>query len=223
MRYAGVLFGLALLVGLASAPAGAGETGWRVRGFGALLDPDTSETLVNGDGDDILIGADRRIGGGGSVEYQFHRFGGFEAGFMSAAPEITLSADLPEIGALSLSDSLTLVVFTGDALVHVTPGSPMLDLYVGAGVAVVAPGDLSYDVLGIERLNVDAASYVTWSARAGLDIALGADSPWSVSLGARYIPGDVEFRQLGVPAGVDATDKVGFNIWSFTAGVAYRF
>ena len=55
----------------------------------------------------------------------------------------------------------------------------------------------------------------------GLDIALGAESPWAVSLGARYLPGDVEFQQLDGP--VDDTNELGFNIWSFTAGVAYRF
>lgn len=223
MRYAGVVFGLALLVGTTTAPVDAGETGWCVRGFGALLDPNTSETLVNGDGDDIFIDGERGFGGGGDVEYRFHKFVGVDAGLVAAAPEITLSADLPEIGSLSLSDALTTVVFTGDVLAHLTPASPAVDVYVGAGVAVVAPGGLSYDVLGIERLNVDAGSYVTWSARAGLDVALGTGSPWAISLGARYIPGDVEFRQLGVPADVDATDKVGFNIWSFTAGVAYRF
>ena len=86
----------------------------------------------------------------------------------------------------------------------------------------MTPGGLSYDVLGIERLNVDAENYVTWSARAGLDLAFGRDSRWAASLGVRYIPGDIELRQLGVPAD-DATARIGFNILSFTAGVAYRF
>jgi hypothetical protein len=193
-----------------------------VRGFGALLSPDTSETTVNGDGDDILINAGHGFGGGGSVEYQFHRFVGVDAGIMGASPEISLSADIPELGALSLSDNLTTAVFTGDVLVHLTPGSPIVDLYVGAGIAAVAPGGLTYDILGIERLNVDAGGYVTWSARAGLDLAFGRDSSWAASLGVRYIPGDIELRQLGVPA-EDATAKIGFNILSFTAGVAYRF
>ena len=221
MRYAGISLGLALLLGLPAAPADAGETGWRLRGFGALLNPDTSETVVNDDGDDILISADRAFGGGGDVEYQFHRHIGVDAGIMGTSPEITLDADVTGIGALSLSDNLTTVVITGDVLVHLIPGSPIVDLYVGAGIASVAPGGLSYDVLGIERLNVEAANYVTWSARAGLDLAFGRDSHWAASLGVRYIPGDLEFRQLGLPA--DDTIKVGFNIFSFTAGVAYRF
>jgi hypothetical protein len=145
-----------------------------------------------------------------------------EGGVVIAAPDITLSADVPPLGSLSFPDTLTTLVFTGDALIHVTPGSSVLDLYLGAGVAAVSPGDLSFDVLGLERLNVTAESYVTWSVRAGLDIGLGADSPWAVSLGARYIPGDVELRQLGVPEEDDSA-TFGFNIWSVTAGVAYRF
>lgn len=222
MRYASILPGLALLLCLPAAPADAGESGWRVRGFGALLSPDTSETTVNGDGDTILIGANRGFGGGGSVEYQFHRFVGVDAGVMGATPEIALSADIPGMGALSLADNLSTVVFTGDVIAHLTPGSPIVDLYAGAGVAAVTTGGLSYDVLGIERLNVDGENYATWSVRAGLDLAFGRDSRWAASLGVRYIPGDIELRQLGVPA-EDATAKLGFNILTFTVGVAYRF
>jgi len=222
MRYASISLGLALLLGLPAAPADAGELGWRVRGFGALLSPDTSETTVNGDGDEILIGASQGFGGGATVEYQFHRFVGVDAGVVGASPEITLSADMSEFGALSLADNLTTAVFTGDVLVHLTPGSSIVDLYAGAGIAAVAPGGLSYDVLGIERLNIEADNYVTWSARAGLDLAFGRDSGWAASLGVRYIPGDIELRQLGVPV-EDATAKIGFNLLSFTAGVAYRF
>ena len=177
---------------------------------------------VNGDGDEILISASRGFGGGASVEYQFHRFVGIDAGVMAASPEITLSADVSELGALTLADNLTTAVFTGDVLFHLTPGSSIVDLYAGAGVAAVSPGGLSFDLLGIERLNVEADSYVTWSARAGLGLAFGRDSHWAASLGVRYIPGDVELRQLGVPV-EDATAKIGFNILSFTAGVAYRF
>ncbi len=51
MRYAGIALGLAHVVGLPAPPAHADEPGWQVRAFGALLDPDTSETTVNGDGD----------------------------------------------------------------------------------------------------------------------------------------------------------------------------
>jgi opacity protein-like surface antigen len=222
MRYAGVLIGLASLVGFSALPADAGETGWRVRGFGALLNPDTSEMTVNGDGDEILVEGEHGFGGGVGVEYQFHKFLGVEGGVVVAGPKITLSGNLPEVGSLSLSDTVRTTIFTGDALLHVTPGNPVLDLYLGAGIAAVAPGDLSYDILGIQQLNVRAENYVTWSARAGLDLALGADSPWAVSLGARYIPGDVELRQLDVQVD-DATEEFGFNIWSFTAGVAYRF
>ncbi len=89
MRYASILPGLALLVGLAAAPADAGEPGLRVRGFGALLAPDTSETEVNDDGENILIEAGRSFGGGAEVEYQFHRFLGLAAGFQVASPEMS--------------------------------------------------------------------------------------------------------------------------------------
>jgi hypothetical protein len=222
MKYASVLVALAALIGSSARPVDAGETGWRLRAFGALLSPDTSETTFNGDGDEIRIEGGSGLGGGAGLEYQLHRLVGVEGGFVIAAPEITLAADVPQLGALSLADTLTTTVFTGDLLVHVTPRSPVLDLYVGGGIAVVAPGDLSYDVLGIEQLNVRAENYVTWSARAGLDLALGSESPWAVTLGARYVPGDVELRQLGVDS-EDDSDEFSFNLWSFTAGVAYRF
>ena len=223
MRYASISDGVGpSCSSVLAAPADAGEPGWRVRGFGALLDPDTNETIVNGDGDDILISANRGFGGGGSVEYQFHRFLGVDAGIAGASPEVALSADVSELGPLSVADTLTTVVFTGDALFHLTPGSPIIDLYVGGGVAAVTPGSLSYDVLGLQRLNVEAESYVTWSVRAGLDVAFGRDSCWGASLGVRYIPGDVVFRQLGIPIEY-ATEEVGFNLLSFTAGLAYRF
>jgi opacity protein-like surface antigen len=221
MRYASVPVALVSLIGLAALPAEAGETGWRVRGFGALLNPDTRETVVNDEGDDILVEGEHGFGVGASFEYQFHRLMGVEGGFVIAGPEITLAADVPQLGPLSLSDTLRTVVFTGDALVHVSPGNPNLDLYVGAGIAAVVSGDLGYEALGTQRLDARAENYVTWSVRAGLDIALGAESPWAVSLGARYLPGDVEFRQLDTP--VDDTRDLGFNLWSFTAGVAYRF
>lgn len=221
MRYAGVALGLAILL-LPAPPADADESGWRVRGFGAWLSPDTSETVVNGDGDDILIDADHSFGGGGDLEYQVHRHIGVGAGILAASPEITLSADIPGLGALSLGDNLTTVVFTGDLLGHLTPGSPIVDLYVGGGIAAVAPGSLSFDILGIERFNVAAENYVTWSARAGLDVSFGEDSPWAASLGVRYIPGDIELRQLGVPGDEDSAE-IGFNILTFTAGVAFRF
>lgn len=222
MRYASISLTLALILGLTAAPVDAGEPGWRVRAFGALLDPDTRETTVNGDGDDILLEADGGFGGGATVEYQFNRFLGVDAGIVGASPKISLSADLPGVGALALSDTLTTVAFTGDVLVHLTSGSPIVDLYVGAGVAAVTTGDLGYQVLDIQRLNVAAEDYVTWSVRAGVDLAFGRDSRWAASLGVRYIPHDIELRQLDIPI-EDATAKVGFNILSFTAGVAYRF
>ena len=110
MRNASLSLGAALLVGLLAAPADAGEPGWRVRGFGSVLAPDTDETTVNGDGDDILISADRGFGGGASVEYQFNRFLGVDAGIVGASPELALSADIPELGPLSVADTLTTVV-----------------------------------------------------------------------------------------------------------------
>jgi opacity protein-like surface antigen len=223
MRYASVTLALALLLAVSAAPAEAGEPGWRIRAFGALLDPNTSQIVVNGDGDDILVEADRAFGGGFGVEYQFHRFLGVDAGLVGASPEVSLSADIPGLGAIRVSDGLSTVLLTADLLVHLTPGSEILDLYLGGGIAGVNPGGMSFDVLGIDRLNVEAESYITWAVRAGLDLSLGADSGWAATLGARYVPGDVDFRQLGVPGGIDDTSELGFDILTLTAGVAYRF
>lgn len=221
MKYKGLTLGGAALVGLLAAPANAGEPGWTVRGHGVLLSPSTSQTIVNDDGVDIFTEASSGFGGGGAVEYQFHPIVGVEGGILVASPEISLSADLPGFGALSVADSMTTGVFTLDAVFHLTPGSSMVDLYAGGGLARVNTGGLSFNVLDIERLNIEGKNYFTWSARAGIDLALGRDSGWAVSLGVRYVPGDLELRQLGESP--DETEVVGYDILTFTAGVAYRF
>ena len=82
-------------------------------------------------------------------------------------------------------------------------------------------GRLSYDVLGIDRISLEGKDYFTWSVRGGIDLGLGRDSGWAASFGVRYVPGDIEFRQLGEDP--DDTASVGFNLLTFTVGVAYRF
>lgn len=220
MRYAHVSTGVALLICLLATPASAADPGWGLRVFAAGFDPDTRETIVNPAGQEVQIVGRSALGAGAGLEYRFTTRIGIDLGVMAGAPKIELSQDVPGFGPVSLSDSMTTVVGTADLLVHLTPGRS-IDLYVGAGVAGVRYGDLSYNLMDLGSFDVRVDNDVTWSARAGIDIALGADSGWSAVGGVRYIPSKIDLWQIGTPA--DDAVSFDFNIFSFTVGVGYRF
>ena len=220
MRYARVALAVALLIGFLASDARAADPGWGLRAFAAGFDPDTRETIVNPDGQEIEVVAGSALGAGVGLEYRFTTRVGVDLGVMAGAPKIELSQDVPGFGPVSLSDSMTTVVGTVDLLIHLTPGKS-IDLYVGAGVAGIRYGDLSYSLADLGSFDVRVDNDVTWSVRAGIDIALGADSGWSAVGGVRYIPSSLDAWQIGTPP--DATASFDFDIFSFTAGVGYRF
>jgi outer membrane protein W len=220
MRYAHVSLAAAMLTCVLAAPASAADPRWGFRVFAAGFDPDTRETIVNPEGRQIEVVAGSALGAGAGLEYCFTPHIGLDLGVMAGTPEIELSQDVPIIGRVSLSDSMTTVVGTADLLVHLTPGRSV-DVYVGAGVAGIRYGDLSYGLADLGSFDVSVEDDVTWSVRAGIDIALGADSGWSAVGGVRYIPSKLDVWQIGTPA--DDTVSFDFNIFSFTVGVGYRF
>jgi outer membrane protein W len=212
--------GVALTIGLLATHASAADPSWQLRVFAAGFDPDTSETIVNPAGQEVRIVGKSALGAGVGLEHRFTPHIGLDLGVMAGTPKVELGQDVPVIGPVSLSDSMTTVVGTADLLVHLTPGRA-IDLYVGAGVARIWYGDLSYGLEDLGSFDVRVDNDVTWSVRAGVDIALGADSGWIAVGGVRYIPSKLDVWQIDTPA-EDAV-SFDFNIFSFTVGVGYRF
>lgn len=209
------------LCGALAAPASAAGTDWHLRVFAAGFDPDTSETIADDVGDEIHIGGESDLGIGAGLEVQFTDRFGFELGIMEGRPKVNLSADIPGFGQIVFSDATTTLVVCGDFLVHLTPASPTFDVYLGAGIANVSYGDLHYEVLDLNSFDVRVDDDLTWSVRAGLDIAFGRDSNWAAVGGLRYISSDLDLRRIGPPT--SETVSVGSDIFNFTVGVAYSF
>ncbi len=221
MRRILVFLAVIALCGALAAPASANGEGWHLRVFAAGFDPDTGETVVNEDGDDIRVGGDSDVGFGAGLEYRFTDRLGVELGIMEGAPEVSLSADVPGFGPIAVADTTNTVVVTGDLLVHLTPNRPTLDVYLGAGVASVSYGDLRYEVAGLDSFDVRVDDDFTWSVRAGVDIAFGQDSDWAAVGGLRYIFTDLDLRQTDPPASEPVS--IGADLFNFTVGLAYSF
>jgi hypothetical protein len=107
MRYARTALAVALLVGFLASDARAADPGWALRVFAAGFDPDTRETIVNPDGQEIDVVAGSTLGAGAGLEYRFTTRVGVDLGVMAGAPKIELSQDVPGFGPVSLSDSMT--------------------------------------------------------------------------------------------------------------------
>ena len=204
-----------------AAPIDAAESGWKLRVFIAGIDPDLSETVVNDDGDDIRVTGDSALGMGVSLEYQFSNRLGVDLGIMSGAPNVKLSADIPEFGQVSFKDSMSTTIVNLDLLVHLTPSSPTLDFYVGAGAAKASYGDLNYNVLDVDNLELRVDDDLTWSARAGIDISFGSDSKWAAFGGLRYMPSQIKVWEPD--DGPNDSETFDYNIFNFNVGLALRF
>ena len=221
MRRAQASMAVLAVCGALATPALADDGGWHLRVFAAGFDPDIGETIVNDDGDDVRVGGGSDLGFGAGLEYRFTDRIGVEVAIMQGAPEVSLSADVPGLGQLALADDMNTVVVSGDLLIHLTPASPTLDFYLGAGLANVSYGDLRFEVLDLDTLEVSVDDDFTWSLRAGVDIAFGQSSHWAAVGGIRYVPTDLELREAGAPASDSVS--VGADLFNFTVGVAYSF
>ncbi len=220
MRRTLVILAVIALCAALAAPVSANEN-WRLRIFAAGFDPDIGETVVNDDGDDIHIGGGSDLGIGAGLEYRFTDRVGVELGIMQGAPEVSLSADVAGFGRIAVADTTNTIVVSGDVLVHLTPASPTLDFYLGAGIANVSYGDLRYEVADLDSFAVSVDDDFTYSLRAGVDIAFGRDSNWAAVGGLRYIFSDLDLKQTDPPTSDPVS--IGADLFNFTVGVAYSF
>lgn len=221
MRRTWIIVAVIALFSTLTLPATAADTGWHLRVFAAGFDPDLDVMVPAENPDEVRVTADSDLGYGASLEYQFSRLLGLELGVMQASPVVELSADVPGYGYLSLTDSMSTLVFTLDLDVHLTSNSQWFDVSLGGGVANVGYSDLHYVDPDGDPLSLAISDDFTYSAKARLDIALGKNSNWAATGGLRYIWSDIEVRQVEEPDG--GTETFDFNILSFTVGIAYSF
>ena len=185
------------------------------------MDPDLDRMVPSENPDEVRVKALSDFGFGASLEYQFSDLLGIELGAIWASPEIELSAEIPDYGLLKLTDSMSTQVTTLDLNFHLTPNSPSFDFFIGAGIANVDFDDLHYVDPEGDPLDIKVDGDFSWSAKAGLDIALGQDSGWAAVGGIRYIDSDIEFRNAEDDAGDTAT--LSFDMFSFSVGIGYSF
>jgi len=221
MRQGFIVVGCVAICLALAVPAAASEPGWTLRVFAAGFDPSLSETVINDDGDDIGVSADSALGFGASIEYRFTDLVGVEFGGMWGSPDVTLHAEIPDYGELSVKDSLSTDVLTLDLNLHLTPSSPYFDVFVGAGLAFVQYGSLHFEVLDVDVLDVTVGDDTTFSAKAGVGIALGKKSDWSAFGSLRSIWSEIEASESGDPS--SAAESLDNNIFSFSVGIGYRF
>ncbi len=217
MRRSAVLLATVALCTAITAPASAGDTGWHLRVFAAGFDPDLDVMVPAENPEEVRVTAESDLGFGASLEYQFGDLLGLELGFMQANPIIELSADdIPGFGDISLRDSMSTTAVNLDLNFHLTPDSQYFDFYLGAGLCHLGYGDLHYVEPDGDRLDIENGDDLTYSAKAGLGIALGKDSKWAAIGGLRYIWSDLEATQEG-------TATFDFNIVSFSVGIVFSF
>jgi outer membrane protein W len=204
-----------------AAPATATERGWHLRIFAAGFDPSLDETVPAENPEEVRITGDSDLGFGTSLEYQFSPHWGVEAGMMKGEPEVKIRGDVPDYGELVLSDTMSTVGLTLDVNFHLTPASTVFDFYVGAGFVRMSYNDLFYEIEEVnDSLGVRVGNDAAWTAKAGLDIALGG-SAWSAIGGLRYV--DSKLVVSNTDDGPSETESFDFGLYNFTVGIAYRF
>ena len=221
MKRIWIILGVLLVCGALAVPVEAGGKGWHLRVFAAGFDPSLDVTVPSENPDEVQVKGFSDLGFGASLEYQFNDRFGIELGAFTASPEIELGAEIPGYGQLLLTDSMSARAVTLDFDIHLTPNSTYFDVYIGGGVANMSYGDLHYVDPEGDPLDISADGELTWSVKAGLDIALGKESGWAAVGGIRYIPSDIELGNVDNDAGDKAT--LSYNIFSFTVGIAFSF
>jgi outer membrane protein W len=221
MKQALTLTAACLVVIAMASPAAAVERPWHLRVFAAGFDGDLNETLPSENPEEVDVTSESALGFGASIEYQFSDLVGLEFGAFTASPDIVLSADVPGFGEIALSDGMSTTALTLDANFHLTPSSEYFDVYVGGGLVNLGYGDLNWVDPEGDPLDVSVSSDFTFSAKAGVGIALGSESRWAAFGGLRYIWSDLEFSQPDMQD--SGTASVDFNIFSFTVGIAVSF
>jgi opacity protein-like surface antigen len=217
MKRALIFLAIAAFLGTLASPADAADSGWNLRVFAAGFDPDLDMMVPAENPDEVRVRADSDLGFGVSLEYQFNKLLGLEAGFMKASPTIELSAeDIPGYGDIVLSDSMSTTALLLDLNFHLTPSSEFFDLYLGGGFARLNYGDLHYEEPDGDTLDLGVGNDTGFSAKAGLGISLGRNSNWAAFGALRYIWTDIEVTQ-------EDTVTFDFDTLSFSVGIAVSF
>ncbi len=217
MKQKTCVFGVIVLLCIATAPAQAADPGWRVRVFAAGFDPDLDVVVPAENPEEVRVTADSDLGFGASLEYQFSSLLGVELGIMQASPEIKLTAeDIPGYGDIHLTDSMSTTAVSLDLNFHLTPNSQSFDFYLGAGLVNLSYGNLSYLEPDGDTLVLQTSNDLGYSAKAGIGISLGKNSKWAAFGSLRYIWSDLEVTQ-------EETATFDFNIVNVTVGIAYSF
>lgn len=202
-------------------PASAADTGWHLRVFAAGFDPDLDETVPAENPEEVRVTADSDLGYGLSLEYQFSRHWGLEAGFMKGSPSVEIRGDVPGYGELVLSDTMSTTALTLDVDIHLIPNSRAFDVFLGAGIVRMSYHDLFYEIEEAnESFGIRVNNDTTWAIKAGLDIALGGSS-WSATAGLRYT--DSNLVVSNTEDAPSETESFGFGLINFTVGIGYRF
>jgi opacity protein-like surface antigen len=221
MQRTSVFLATVTLLTILVAPAASADNGWHLRVFAAGFDPDLDETVPAENPEFVDVTGDSDLGFGLSLEYQFAKRWGVEAGFMKASPAVEISGEIPGYGELVLTDPMAITALTLEINLHLLPNNKLFDVYLGAGMARMSYEDLSYEIEEADdtlavRVNNDTA----WSVKAGVDIALGG-SGWSAIGGLRYLDSALEVSNTDDAA--EDTVTFDYPIVNFFVGVGYSF
>lgn len=212
---------LALCLVLA-APAEAAGNDWHIRAFAAGFDPSLDEVQRNDDGDDIHVTGATDLGFGVGLEYQISDRWGIEVGYLQGEPEIELSADVIGYGTILAAAPMQTRSITVEVDFHLTPKSPTIDFYLGAGIAIMSFGNVHYDLgeLG-DTLDLRILDDSPLTLKAGIDISFGKNSHWAATGGLRYTDAELTVNNLeDEPTEFADFD---FGLLNFTIGIAYSF
>ncbi len=222
MKRTVTVLGILALCMMFATPSVAAEKGWHLRVFAAGFDPSLDETQQNDDGDDIHVTSSTDLGFGGSLEYQFSNLLGLEVGYMAGTPELELSTDVPGYGEFAVAAPMSTSAITIEMDFHLTPKSPTIDFYLGAGMAMMSYGNVNFDLGDLDdALDLRILDNTTWSAKAGVDISFGKNSAWGAAASLRYIDAKLKVNNLEDSATDFATFD--FGLTNFTVGIVFSF
>jgi opacity protein-like surface antigen len=221
MKRTCIFLAVVALCASVATPAAAADKGWHLRVFAAGFDPDLDVTVPAENPEFIDVTGESDLGFGASLEYRFSNRWGLEAGIMKASPNVDISGEIPGYGELVLTDTMPTTALTFDVDFHLTPNSRSFDVYVGAGIVRMSYNDLFYEVpVTNDSLGIRVDNETTWSAKAGLGIALGG-SAWSAIGGIRYI--DSSLVVSNTDDGPGDTETFDYGLLNFTVGISYSF
>ncbi len=210
------------------------EVRWILRGFGAQFDT-TGDNVLTVRQVEIPLGFAAASGfrsagaaalqvseereqfgienGGGlgfAVEYMVNRRVGVDLDVILAEIDTNLMYDIDDAWGMD-DQNMDIRPLSLGVNFHLTPGR-RFDLFVGPFVSLVQYGDVTHRALGRTFRN-DPDDDTAFGAKIGVDIPFGWESPWALTLGARYISTSVDAQSFSL----DVDPMIGI------VGFAYRF